>query len=115
MKKIYRVQNDRNEGLYSYAVINEDNCIRHPLPHEDEVLYIQLKEGVIFEQHLFGFGSMQQFHNWLYKDSWKENLKDVGFAIYVYECEEAYIGRTQAVFNKIRRHTLLEVIDITKE
>lgn len=93
-------------GLYDIAGSAGDdiyNNPRHPLPNEDSVLMAsgipRNAWGIKDLQRLhFGFASVEQLRNWLYKDQWLVGLHDAGYVLAIIETEEAYIGSTQAVF-----------------
>jgi len=123
MGRIYRIENIKQTGMYTCgavkkigaALYNMDGVCdeqgkyvppRHPIPQDDTMLMNALREGgglckwsgAIYGRYVFGFSSVAQLRNWIYKDSWIQALSDEGMFLSVYD-GETYFGNTQAVIN----------------
>lgn len=131
---IYRVENSRGEGIYYGACsvkykMQDEN---HPTPSKDCLLVKLVKinypkkiktnlfspkekwisSDFIQETFIFGFASIEQLKRWIYKGEWRYDLSHEGFRISVYECEEAYCGRTQAMINKKKKYELVSKMSL---
>lgn len=103
---IYRVENANGCGMYmgndhsfSYEMIDS---MRHPTPNKDASLS-KFWNALSFERsqaYSFGYGSLEQLKNWIYQDSWRKEIDESGFRVYVYDSKHFEIGDTQAVFIK---------------
>lgn len=132
MKTIYRIEDKEGYGMYrsgrNLEYFFTSDRERHPQPHNDSLLcqefsiYSNLyfnSDGVPTEEseYYFGFGSIQQLRNWIYKDDWLVELHNIGFMISEYTCEDnnAHVGYTQAVFiNEVeyKQYSILEYFNL---
>ena len=106
----FRVEVDDGRGLYSHSAgahefidLYQMNS-RHPAPTDDEKLrqfykdHISWTTGDSTEQYYFGFANMEQLRRWVYTSL--QELKDIGFAISIYQTDDYCVGDTQMVFRK---------------
>lgn len=135
---VYRVENAKGIGMYYISSIageglghvmtdtgdteiyydtNEGG--RHPAPRHDNKLDWSAFQDRHGPQSRFGFASIDQLMFWLYREEWRQGLKDRGFTLAVYEADEgAYShGDTQAVFSKDRamRITNIDLVDLVTQ
>jgi hypothetical protein len=103
MTRIYRIarHNAFSVGLYTAetARYHMQDCLRHPLPYEDDGVCDLWKE--LGMDLYFGFRSKAQLKFWVHKKAWREELSHEGYVVYVVEPLGDYaLGDTQAVFHK---------------
>lgn len=67
---------------------------KHPTPHSDELLCDHMSKGMYF-----GFNSIYQLKQWVYKQKWRQELQDEGFEIRVYKALGVH-GIQQSIFLK---------------
>lgn len=116
MKTIYRIEAITGEGMYrcrSALVSFKDACdimpideAKHPTPRNDSLLIMNMEASGLdtnsedVYEYRFGFSSLEQLRNWIYRDSWLIGLHDIGLVITEYCCEDkdVLVGHTQAIF-----------------
>lgn len=103
-KGLYGVLCDLDEPTYG-----DDR--RHPLPEDDSLLVLVLGDRKVRGVMHFGFGSVDQLRNWLYKDSWLLGLHDAGYVLAIVEADEAFVGSTQAVFVRPESYPTVSIKD----
>lgn len=110
---LYRVHEDGNISMGMY----NSNCAanffelngRHPGPSADSMLCSAWADicdrgacGWGRPPWWFGFGSLEQFSNWVYREEWWQRLTDEGYVIslvYVPD-DRCHLGYTQAIMHK---------------
>lgn len=110
---LYRVhlKGDISTGMYNaYCAGNFFEMDgRHPSPNSDSMLREAWYN--IFERNRgtggrppwwFGFGSLEQFSNWVYCEEWWQLLTDEGYVISMIDVpdDRCHIGYTQAIMHK---------------
>ena len=112
----YRVERINGEGCYNgswpcyYTIKEEERTLHfyseqtHPIWQNDYLLYEQLRRVSDFNirNYLFGFGSMRQFYKWFHRYYILHKLDSYGFFLSVYECEDVYVGDSQAIALKTK-------------
>lgn len=108
MKLIYRIENKRGRGMYYNG---DEGCQvrymmqeeRHPPPTSDVKLRGVWEKLYWNGEHQFwqfGFNSLDQLRSWVYKQEWRWELHDAGFAVYAYAATDYHLGDTQAIMIK---------------
>lgn len=119
--KIYRIENENHQGMYSGGSsagdLLQDTESKHPLPYNDDALMSSLeKDLVIYDQDYdglqFAFRSKSQLKRWVYSNKIKQSLKDEGYQVAVLEVPVAAVGDTQVIFD-YDTATEIERLDIT--
>lgn len=108
MPVMYRVHKDGvfDRGLYRSNVSAKlmDTRGRHPNPYNDSKLlengWEKLERDATSSLYYFGFGTLEQFSNWIYNSDWWKELDAEGFVISKIESPDVIYGYTQAVFKK---------------
>jgi len=110
---LYRVHlaNDISLGMYNAAVAGNffEMDGRHPSPYSDSMLREAWYN--ICERNRgtggpppwwFGFGSLEQFSNWVYREEWWKRLTDEGYVISMMNIHDdrCHLGYTQAIMHK---------------
>jgi len=73
---------------------------KHPTPSSDRLLARPWYELEDKSQYFFGFKSLEQMRQWIYKEHVLRGLQEDGFRIAIYQTEDYYIGDTQMIFRK---------------
>lgn len=110
-KIVWRLEDEKGRGIYYdtnyyYEAASDDgfhvcNTIeRHPAPQNDPQLGWELIRNR--EEYSFGFNTLEQMHQWVYKSKWRKNLAELGVQLNKYEVNAKYFRRSafQAVFHK---------------
>ena len=120
MKTVYRIERHDGTGMYRCAnnstvsaldIMGYDD-MQHPMPDDDSLLakrrVIEGVSDIQLRLYRFGFDSVRQVRNWVYKDAWLIALHDSGFVISEYLCNDydVIVGHTQAIFkNEIEKES----------
>ena len=110
---LYRVHKDGDISIGMYSAGCAVNFFeltgRHPRPSADSMLcsaWADICDRGCFvggcPPWWFGFGSLEQFSNWVYREEWWQRLTDEGYVIsLVYVPDYRYhLGYTQAIMHK---------------
>lgn len=123
MVKVLRVENSEGIGMYACRIWDEKlhsypryiyemtEASNHPNPLEDAALFPTWVE-IGYEDRSkwnFGFVDLAQLRNWIYRQSWRDELKKHNFMISIYEVDTKnfHAGDTQCIFIKTNA-TLIE-------
>ena len=110
MNSVLRIENYNEEGFYysdsKVAIEMQEMDGRHPTPRNDSLLmrnYNKIERDVKINDHMwrYSFSDMAQLNYWIYKDAWRETLKEEGYVLnelYLYD-DDIIIGYTQAMYN----------------
>lgn len=109
---LYRVhlKGDISVGMYTAACAGNffEMDGRHPPPSSDSMLRtawndISERNGRTGgpPQWWFGFGSLEQFSNWVYREEWWQRLTDEGYVISLINVPDnrCHLGYTQAIMH----------------
>ena len=119
MKTVYRIELPDGTGMYRCGTnsvgagdIFDFNEVQHSIPDDDSLLakrrVIEGVSDIQLRLYRFGFDSVRQVRNWVYKDAWLIALHDSGFVISEYLCNDydVIVGHTQAIFkNEIEKES----------
>lgn len=119
-RTLYRVENLRMEGIYvngtaSVIGIRDGFHGRHPSPFEDSALMADLENKGLpsptNREWRYGFASLDQLRNWLYKAEWRSTLAFHGFFISIIDVSnlDCAIGDTQAMMRNFTRAGQLDI------
>lgn len=110
---LYRVHKagDISVGMYSAdcACNFFETWGRHTTPSSDSMLRAAWGDICVRNratggmlQWWFGFASLEQFSNWVYREEWWQKLTDEGYVISMIEVPEDryHLGYTQAIMHK---------------
>jgi len=109
MVKVLRVETESGVGMYVYRASSNTSYIHemiepknHPCPYEDAALapiWVDLDDRSSWN---FGFIDLAQLRNWIYRQSWRDDLVKNGMMISVYEVgrKDFHAGDTQCIFIK---------------
>ena len=110
--KIWRLEDSEGAGVYrggNYylkATWDDDedcnNVNRHPTPHNDDALGFYDIHSSIRYDYIFGFTSLSQMHQWVYRAKWRRALTNMSIQLNCYEVDSEHVRRSpfQAIFNK---------------
>lgn len=123
MVKVLRVENSEGIGMYACRIWDKEmgsyprytyemtEASNHPNPLEDAALFpVWVELGYKNRSKWnFGFVDLAQLRNWIYRQSWRDELKKYHFMISIYEvdAENFHAGDTQCIFIK-KNATLIE-------
>jgi len=107
---LYRVHLKGNISIGMYTAACAGNFFemdgRHPSPNSDSMLreawYNICERNRGRPPWWFGFGSLEQFSNWVYREEWWQRLTDEGYVISIIDVPDGqyHLGYTQAVMHK---------------
>lgn len=112
---IYRIENAKRQGPYNNkgSILQEHssrvpNDRRHPPPEYDHKLGNKLREifknEMFPEKYRFGFSSVEQAQQWVYKRSWCVALRKAGFKLSCFEVPDEFcIQGDKQVMYEIKR------------
>ena len=112
MAIVYRVENTKGEGVYQgggFELLNVSTLENayQPMPTRDHLIGSHFTKnflgGVNIDEpwkHVhYGFTTKAQIKAWFPRRQWLAKLDKHGWTCGVYECPDALLGETQAVFN----------------
>ena len=74
---------------------------RHPGPNDDAAIKDAWSKGSyngLHREYFFGFKSLDQLRQWIYKTEWRQELHDTGYEIHIWEAKACvntnYMGDT---------------------
>lgn len=117
---VYRIETKDGTGMYGSGGCREagfgyDNS-RHPSPEDDALLSKLLEEKsgnaawcFSFSPYHFGFATIEQLRNWIYRDEWLLELHNSGHVLAIIESEEVFAGYTQAIFIRPETYQTLDI------
>jgi len=104
----YRLQDEDGRGLY-YSDSADISCIYkmqplkspyHCLP-EDDILLSQWYENYFDEDiDRFAFCSLQQYFNWVHRESWREEIADAGLSL-IKLVADGFYGESQGFYDRL--------------
>lgn len=127
---VYRIETKNGTGMcgsggiYNAAGSDAYSPTRHPGPHEDDKLHEATRDRMNgrmyfdYQPYHFGFASIDQLRNWVYKDEWLVSLHNDGHVLAVIESEDVIAGYTQAVFirpEEYQKVSILEYFNLTRQ
>lgn len=105
---IWRIENEDGEGIYrgSTGLFNIDEgstmtSARHPCPIYDNGLGWTDIDSSERELWKFGFATLAQMRQWVYKSKWRIGLDQLGFSLVRYRVPDEFCRRSnfQAIFH----------------
>lgn len=109
---VYRIEDSLTKcGMYGSGGCREADFgyehNHHPAPEEDTLLASRLEAATgesawsfSYGAYHFGFASLDQLRNWIYRDKWLLALHESGHVLAIIESEEVFAGYTQVVFKR---------------
>lgn len=109
MAYVWRIEDDDGAGMYQYDGLIEaaegelnDNADKsvHPNPIWDTQL--GFNELPNWMDWYFGFATLSQMRQWVYKAKWRRKLRELGYLLVKYEVPDEGFRRSQyqAIFHK---------------
>lgn len=116
---IWRIENENGGGMYRSghndfgtiaAEVGDWASDRHPSPIWDDAL--GWGDICPYERDLwkFGFASLSQMRQWVYKAKWRRSLDEIGFSLVCYRVPDEYGRRSN--FQAIFRHDLGVIVEV---
>ena len=128
-REFFRVEDSGGWGIYSSSLVPEvarasgDDPARHP-SYQDDSRLVRVIEAVFYRLYCprewteankwrWAFCSLDQMKFWIYQDTWRLNLDELGFRL-VHLSAEGLHGDTQGIFlpgtrQDIATYRLMEV------
>lgn len=105
MLTVWRIEYPNGVGMYRgnnrpQAVEQMYDYERHPSPLEDALLrgaWCDLSDEEACK-YKFGFPSLELLKAWIYRQEWRDELKERGLIISVFECAVVIRGDTQCIW-----------------
>lgn len=110
---IWRIEDENGGGMYrggceGFATVAADvsdwATDRHPSPLWDEALGFFDIDRDEREYWKFGFATLSQMRQWVYKAAWRRGLDDLGYSLVCYRVPDEFGRRSnfQAIFHSGR-------------
>lgn len=108
---IWRIENENGGGMYrggceGFATVAAGVggwvTDRHPNPLWDEALGFDDIDPDERDRYKFGFATLGQMRQWVYKAAWRRGLDEIGFSLNCYRVPDEYGRRSnfQAIFHE---------------
>lgn len=115
---IWRIEDENGEGMYRSSSRNvgevDDteswSSARHPCPNFDDGLGwsdIDCDERDLWK---FGFATLSQMRQWVYRAKWRRGLDEIGFSLVCYSVPDEFGRRSN--FQAIFRADLAERVEV---
>lgn len=105
---IWRIEDENGEGMYRGSRTIEEvddmtswSSSRHPCPHFDDGLGWNDIDCDERDAWKFGFATLGQMRQWVYKAKWRKGLDEIGFSLVCYRVPDKFGRRSnfQAIFH----------------
>jgi hypothetical protein len=117
---VYRIETKDGQGMYGSGGFRRAageaayDGSRHPGPGEDgkmRKVTEKRRDTYYFDYSPFHFGfiSVEQLRNWIYKDEWLLSLHESGHVLAIVRSEDVIEGFTQAIFVRPEKYQKVSI------